>query len=183
VIAAARSSATLALLVLFGGACATEQASGGDPRYSTVHDTMPAPVHRAKHDAAERPEPLRARGNGVQAVEGVLTRIAGTNDAWLDFALVRDGSGDRADVADTLTLLMNCNADSISTLEGDGRRVRQAITLAAGSRTAFGASGRRVRVHGLRPILEGKASETLIRTAFGGDLVLETPVDEGLTPG
>jgi len=173
VIAAARSSAALVLLVLLGG----------DPRYSTVHDTMPEPVHLAKHDAAERPASLRARGNGVQAVEGVLTRIDGTNDAWLDFTLVRDGDGERADLVDTLTLLMNCNADSISTLDRDGRRVRTAITLASGARTEFGPSGRRVRVHGLRPILAGKASETLIRTAFGGDLVLETPVDERMPPG
>jgi hypothetical protein len=181
--AAWRCSAVIVLLVLLGGACATEQESGGDPRYSTVHDTMPEPVHRAKHDAAERPKSLRARGNGVQAVEGALTRIDETNDAWLDFALVRDGSGERADLVDTLTLLMNCNADSISTLEPDGRRVGAAITLAAGARTEFGPASRRVRVYGLRPILPGKASETLVRTALGGDLVLETPVDERTPPG
>jgi hypothetical protein len=180
---AARVRAACALLLLSGGACAIGQGeTTGDPRYSTVHDTMPEPVHRAKHDAAERPASQRALGHGIRAVDGQMTRIAGTNDAWLDFALVRDADS-RAPAVDTITLLMNCNADSISTLEHNGRRVRGAITLATGERTTFGAYGRRVRVYGLRPILPGKAAETLVRTAFGGDMVLETPVDEGVPPG
>jgi hypothetical protein len=162
------------MVVAIGSACAPDPAVAGDPRYATMHDTLPPAVHEAKHVAAERPDSLRARGVGVRAEHATLTRIDGTTDAWLDFTLVRDPDA----ATDTITLLMNCNADSIQTLERDGSPVRTAIILLAGTRTTFADGARRVRVHGLRPILPGRASETLVRTARGGDLVLQTPVDD-----
>jgi hypothetical protein len=74
---------------------------------------MPEAIHRAKHRAVERPPAEVARSRSVEARDSRLTRIAGTPDAWLDVALHRRADDAFAATADTLDLLMNCNADSL----------------------------------------------------------------------
>jgi hypothetical protein len=176
-----RAAAAL-LAVGVGGGCAADSdprakaiaTPVANPRYSTIHDTMPDEVHRATHRAADRPDSTRARGRGIRGYDARLSRIQHTKDAWLDFALVREGDGPESGVTDTITLLMNCNADSMITYEASGLPVSGPLLIPAHSQLTFSPTTRRIRLFGLRPILRGKASETLVRTALGGDLVLLT---------
>ena len=114
------------VLVGIGGACAPDTPSAIASRiagYATMHDTMPEAIHEAKHRAVERAEAEVARSNSAEAMDARLQRIPGSKDAWLDFTLRRRADGPLAAMTDTVTLLMNCNADSLVVLDADGERL------------------------------------------------------------
>jgi hypothetical protein len=166
--------------LLTGGACSPGSQGDGTriPGYATMHDTMPEAIHEAKHRAAERPEPEITRNGTAEVLASRLTRIASTGDAWLDLELARRHEGEYAAAPDTLTLLMNCNADSLIVLDAQGSALHAHVVLAPDSTLRFEQGGPRIRVYGLRPVKSGQRSETLMRLAKGGDLVVRTPVDE-----
>lgn len=146
--------------------------------YATMHDTMPEDIHRAKHAAVERPADDIPRSKSAEAFGSRLERIPGTNDAWLSFTLRRRIDGNIAKLADTVTLLMNCNADSLIVSDRQGRALAQRVIVAPGRSVTFSATEtHRIRVFGLRAVKQDQRSETLIRLALGGDLVIRTPVD------
>jgi len=146
--------------------------------YATMHDTMPESIHRAKHEAVERPTTEIPRSRSAEAFATKLTRIPGTKDAWLSFTLRRRLDGDLARRADTISLLMNCNADSLLVLDRHGNPLTRRIVLAPGQLMSFSQGDpQRIRVFGLRAVKEGQRSESLVRFAVGGDLVVRTPVD------
>ena len=166
--------------LLIGGACSPGPQADGRriPGYATMHDTMPEAIHEAKHHAVERPEPEVARNGSTEAHASRMLRIAGTKDAWLDLRLTRRLDGDHAAAPDTVTLLMNCNADSLLVLDAQGTTLRTHVVLSKSSTMEFAEGGPRIRVFGLRPVKAGQRSETLVRLAKGGDLVVRTPVDD-----
>jgi hypothetical protein len=144
--------------------------------YATIHDTMPEAVHEAMHRAVERADEARLRGRGIRVQSAVITRIAGTKDAWVDFVLTREAGSPHDAVADTLAMLMNCNADSLHVQDAQGRIVGTDITVEPQSQRRFGpTSSERIRVFGLRG---GRKSETLVRTSLGGDMVIVSQVAE-----
>ena len=146
--------------------------------YATMHDTMPESIHHAKHAAVERPSTEIPRSKSAEAFATTLTRIAGTKDAWLSFTLRRRLDGQLAHQTDTVALLMNCNADSLLVLDRSGRPLTRRIVLAPGQLMSFSPTDAlRIRVFGLRPVKAGQRSESLVRVALGGDLVVRTPVD------
>ena len=162
-----------------GSACAADPTPVSRAGYATVHDTMPDSIHQAMHHALERTVPTRSRGKGIYATDSRLTRIANSNDAWLEFDLVRDTVHAASAIADTVTLVMNCNADSMVVLNAAGHIVTRDIVIAPHARVHFARDANtRMRVYGLRPILPGKRPETLVRMAVGGDLVLLSEVLE-----
>jgi uncharacterized membrane protein YdcZ (DUF606 family) len=68
----------------------------------------------------------------------------------------------------TLLLVLNRKGYALSTR----------IILAPGQLLSFSATDQqRIRVFGLRPVSAGQRSESLVRFALGGDLVVRTPVD------
>lgn len=163
-----------------GSACAPDAPPAALARlagYSTMHDTLPEAIHQAKHRATERAAAEIMRSRSAEATLPRLTRIAGSRDAWLDFTLRRRPDGPLAARPDTVTLLMNCNADSLVVRGPDARALRQAIVLLPGDALTFADGGVRIRVYGLRPMGAGQRSETLVRMAQGGDLVLRTPLE------
>jgi hypothetical protein len=171
------------VVVAVGGACAPDgPASRAIPTegrlagYATMHDTMPEAIHQAKHAAVERPTSDIARSKSMEGLASQLVRIAGTNDAWLDFELRRRPDGDLAAVTDTVTMLMNCNADSLVVLDQRARPLTNPVVLPPGVHLHFREGHARVRVYGMRALRPGQRSETLVRTARGGDLVLRTPL-------
>jgi len=157
------------------------RASSATPRqagYATMHDTMPEAIHHAKHAAVERPAAEIPRSQSAEAFATRLERIPGTRDAWLSFTLRRRLDGAFARQTDTVTLLMNCNADSLLVLNRKGYALSTRIILAPGQLLSFSATDQqRIRVFGLRPVSAGQRSESLVRFALGGDLVVRTPVD------
>jgi hypothetical protein len=175
---------TLAVVGI-GGACAPDTPPVAMSRpgarlagYATMHDTMPEAIHHAKHAVVERPVADIPRSKSAEAFAARLERIPGTKDAWLSVTLRRRIDGALAGQADTVTLLMNCNADSLLVLDRRGRALAQRLVLAPGRSLSFETNqALRVRVFGLRPLLAGQRSETLVRFALGGDLVVRTPVD------
>lgn len=180
-----RSPSLLVTLVVVavGGACApdgpTSRAIPTEGRlagYATMHDTMPEAIHHAKHEAVERMADEIARSKSMEGRSSRLVRIAGSKDAWLDFELQRRPDGDLAAVTDTVTLLMNCNADSLVVLDAQGHALRHPVVLPPGVRLRFHEGHARVRIYGLRPLRDGQRSETLVRSSRGGDLVLRTPI-------
>ncbi|MCO4099016.1 MAG: hypothetical protein HEQ38_06345 [Gemmatimonas sp.] len=169
------------VLVGIGGACAPDTPAALASRiagYATMHDTMPEAIHEAKHRAVERAEAEVARSNSAEAMDARLQRIPGSKDAWLDFTLRRRADGPLAAMTDTVTLLMNCNADSLVVLDAREEVLTHAVVLPPNKVIAFRAGGARVRVYGLRSMREGQRSESLVRTARGGDLVLRTPLTD-----
>jgi hypothetical protein len=163
-----------ATAALARGSAATARQAG----YATMHDTMPEDIHYAKHAAVERPAAEIPRSKTAEAFATRLERIPGTKDAWLSFTLRRRIDGDLATRADTVTLLMNCNADSLLVLDRQGQALAQRLVLAPGRSLTFATNAsHRIRVFGLRPVQAGQRSESLVRLALGGDLVVRTPVD------
>lgn len=178
-----------------GSACASDATPRDTPRagraptgatvvaarqagYATMHDTMPESIHHAKHAAVERPAEEIPRSKSAEAFAARLERIPGTKDAWLSVTLRRRIDGGLARQADTVTLLMNCNADSLLVLDRAGRALAQRLVLAPGRSLSFAATeAHRIRVFGLRSLRAGQRSESLVRFALGGDLVVRTPVD------
>jgi hypothetical protein len=171
---------TLAVVGI-GGACApdTPPVTTSRPEarlagYATMHDTMPEAIHRAKHEAVERPAEEVSRSRSIEALASQLVRIPGTNDAWLDFELHRRVDGAHTAVTETVTMLMNCNADSLVVLDHRAQAITHPLVLPPGVTMVFRDGHARVRVYGLRPMKRGQRSETLLRTAYGGDLVMRT---------
>jgi hypothetical protein len=159
-------------------ACGTDRPAAARGAYATSHDTMPDSIHQAMHRARDRTDGDRAHGKGVRVGDSKLMRIAGTKDAWLDFALEREPGVPHDDIADTVSLIMNCNADSLVTLMANGRPLGQTILVPPGARVRFSArDAMRVRIYGLRPLKPGSPTETLVRLTLGGDLVLLTDAD------
>ncbi len=167
---------------VIGGACSPDQAARGAavarvPGYATVHDTMPEPMHHAKHAVVERPDAEISRSRSLEATASRLRRIASSRDAWLDLTLRRRVDEQLASEVDTLALLMNCNADSLVVFDARGAALTRRLVMAPGDSLHFADGTVRIRVYGLRPIKAGQRSETLVRMARGGDLVVRTPVD------
>lgn len=181
-----RSSLLVTLVaVAVGGACAPDGPADGSAKpaavvearlagYATMHDTMPEAIHRAKHEAVERPDEEVSRSKSLEVLASRLTRIAGTKDAWLDFDVRRRADGAHAAETDTVSLLMNCNADSLVVLDHRAHALTHPLVLPPGATMAFRAGHARVRVYGLRAMTSGQRSETLLRTTLGGDLVVRT---------
>jgi hypothetical protein len=117
-----------------------------------------------------------ARSRTVEARNATLRRIPGSNDAWLDVTLRRRTDTTGASQPDTVTMLMNCATDSLIVHDSTGHPFTEPLVLPPGDVRSFGQGGMRIRAYGLRRVPPGQQSETLIRVARGGDLLLRTPV-------